>query len=48
VVRNNTPTNEDLDNVVEQLEMSPQKIQKKSCEILELQKDNEKMVKQSE
>ncbi len=49
MVKNNTPTNGDLDNVVEQLEMSKQKIWEKNCEILELQKDNElEMVKQLE
>jgi hypothetical protein len=49
VVKNNTPTKGDLNNVVEKMEMSAQKIWKKSCEILELQKDNElEMVKQLE
>ncbi len=49
MVKNNTPTNGDLDKVIEQLEMSTQKIWDKSCEILELQKDNElEMVKQLE
>jgi hypothetical protein len=49
VVKNNTPSNGDLDNVVEQLEMSGQKIWEKNCEMLDLQKDNElEMVKQLE
>jgi predicted ATP-grasp superfamily ATP-dependent carboligase len=46
-MENGAPTNGDLDAVVEQLEMLAQKI-RKNGEVQELQKENERMVKQLE
>ncbi len=48
IMENSASTNGDLDVVVEQLEMLAQKIKKKNGEVLELQKENEKMGKQLE
>ncbi len=43
VIENSISTNGDLDVMVEQLEMLAQEIQKKNGEVLELEKENEKM-----
>jgi hypothetical protein len=45
-MESNASTNGDLDVVAEQIKMLAQKIKKKYGEILELQKENEKMAKQ--
>ncbi len=45
VMENGASTNGDLDVVVEQLEMLAHKIRKKSGEVQQLQKENERMEK---
>ncbi len=48
VMEKGASANGDLDAVAEQLEMLAQRIKKKNGEVQELQKENERMVKQLE